>query len=702
MKVNSISSTTLFWHFAKHSLRVHYNPHASLRTSGFHYSRPHLSASFEFRIFPTSNFRKRTFSTVNLYTPKRPLRAVTAIIRPPSILYSQTFPPFKSSFSARLTIASACLKLYSTSGPESTLNGPPLHESSNRSSNAHTPIETKDAPIIIITTPSSGAITLPATSLKISQRLRSHHAKEELLAQSSNILHRMWIRLKWFIFRQVRPLNFEEISAIFSWLLLGNIVWILVGTTTFCSIILFAVNTVFAQEYIAERIGNLITKETGLTVVFENAIVPRWDSGVISFNKVFVSRRPGRGNRRVQKGSQAIAAANAAMASNLEGEMDEDFGNYTQFDLTIDSVSVTLSLSKWMNGTGIVQDMEVKGLRGIVDRRFVHWDLDDDPTNYKNVHQLGDFEIENFRMEDALVTLYQPDGFRPFRVSMFNCDLPRLRKHWLFYDLLSANNMSGTYDNSLFTIHPRQLEEVTSTDFERKNGEPNPWNKVNRLRVDGVNIDHLNTGMEGPFGWIESGNVDMTADVMLPPDEDDLDLAQMVRDIRQSWKNSAASMTNSRPSVTISNEACGNNISRHSPQAKTLSSQRGPNNLSSNRYVILDFRVQLNNSRAVVPLFTTDLTYINYALIQPIVAYINSRETYIPISCQVVKKFDDFEGSWTMYDSRLMDELSEGVYDAFAVNVMDDQARVLRIKKVGFWALQVAAQLILLSLGAIA
>lgn len=694
MKVNSVWSFTQFWHLAEHPLRRNISNQALLWSKNVNI-RYYSNAFHRFTGLPCKDIRKSGFATVLYWSIPENEPATIA----PLPLAAITCARLSSAWTKSLLNHSnrfplGCSRFYSTVRPtDSHQRLPPDHFSSNSNALIHP----KAAPIITITTPRSEAITLPTTSVKISQRIERHHAKEELLAQSSNFLERIWIRVKWLLFRQVRPLTQEEISAIFSWIVVGNLIWIIVGTTTFCSIVLFAMNTVFAQEYIAQRIGNLITKETGLTVVFENAIVPHWNSGAISFNKVFVSRRPGHGNRRVQKGSQAIAAANAAVAQNQEGQFDEDYGNYTQFDLTIDSVSVTLSLSKWINGTGIVQDMEVKGLRGIVDRRFVHWRVGDDPTNYKNIYQLGDFEIENFKMEDALFTLYQPNAFRPFRVSIFNCDLPKLRKHWLFYDLLSANNMSGTYDNSLFTIHPRQLENVSSTDLEEGKGKPSPWKKVNRLRIDGVNIDHLNTGLEGPFGWIESGNVDMIADVMLPDDEENLNLVQMVREIKESWKVSAAAMTKPKPRIRDRDDD-----SDQQPQAKTLSSQRGPNNLSSNRYVILDFRVQLNNSRAAVPLFTADLTYINNALIRPIVAYINSRETYIPITCQVVKRYEDFEGSWTMYDSRLMDDLSAGVYDAFAANVMDDQARALRMKKVGFWALQLVAQLILLSLGAIA
>lgn len=594
-------------------------------------------------------------------------------------------------------LKSTARRFHTVSQPQRQQHQPPSENKSTTGN--HVVKRTGKENTITITTPGSDSITLPATSAKISNRLKRHHMREELLARSGSWIGRMWIRLKWIFFRQVRPITLDDFSALFSWFLVGNIIWILVGTTTFFSLVLLTMNTVFAQEYIAEMIGNLITKETGLTVVFENAIVPHWNDGVISFNKVFVSRRPGRGNHRVRKGSQAEAVADAELASKSEELIPpEDDGNYTQFDLTIDTISVTLSVSKWMNGTGIVKDVEVKGMRGVVDRTHVRWKLNDDPRNYKNIHKPGDFEIENFKMEDVMVTVYHPNGFRPFRISIFNCELPRLRKHWLFYDILCANNMSGSYDNSLFTIHPKQVEMVSSNNMHQAKS---PWKKVNRLRVDGVNIDHLNTGVAGPLGWIESGNVDMMADVMFPNDEENLNFVQVLNDIKDSWKES---ILNAPPTSTAKDSNQVYDRSDRSPDPKALTAQRNPmrNNQAPNKYVVFDFRVQLNNSKAAVPLFTTDLTYINNALIRPIVAYINSRETYIPIKCQVVKNFDDFEGSWTLYDSGLMDDLSAAVYDAFAANIVDDEARALRIRKVGFWSLQLAAQILLLSLGAIA
>ncbi|GMG31397.1 unnamed protein product [[Candida] boidinii] len=116
-------------------------------------------------------------------------------------------------------------------------------------------------------------------------------------------------------------------------------------------------------------------------------------------------------------------------------------------------------------------------MRGVVDRSHVFWKLNDKATNYKNIYKPGDWEIENFKLEDVLFTLLQPNGFRPFNVSIYSCDMPLLRKNWLFYDMLNANHMSGSYDGSLFTIHKRQR----INDFEIDEEEMRYEREINKL-----------------------------------------------------------------------------------------------------------------------------------------------------------------------------------------------------------------------------
>ncbi|ROW05405.1 hypothetical protein VSDG_00560 [Cytospora chrysosperma] len=546
--------------------------------------------------------------------------------------------------------------------------------------------------------------------------------KEELLAAATGFWQRLKVRFKWFSIRSARPFNADEWGAFVSWILFGHFVWILVGTTTFASLLILMVNTVFAQETLARWIGDYLTQAAGVTVVFESAIVPKWRDGVITIRNVFVSRRPGQTKSSVSKGSPTDAAA-AAAAAQPDSQAREDDGNYTQFDVTISEVNVTLSFARWWNSKGPLKDVEVKGVRGVVDRTSVHWSGEmRDPLSYRHVYQPGDFEIEHFKLEDLLVTVHQPGGFRPFSVSIFSCELPQLRKQWLFYDFLSASHMSGSFDGSLFTIHPKQIHGAPAGEekYAADNlGEPSAWKKFSRLRIDGLRIDHLNRGVEGTFGWIYEGNVDIVADVMFPADPDE-SIGKVMSDFYDKMEEAVTSnrylrileqdLGRASNLYTISNEASSPTrghlaestevYAEGSPATTTKTDEYSDPSKQHDeppRYLVMDLRIHLNNVRASVPMFhaSPDMSYVNQNLIRPIVAYINAKHTYIPINCRIVKRHQDFDGSWTIFDCGLMDDMSAEVYSAFARDVEDQHSRVKRLKKVGFWAVSVALQALL-------
>lgn len=476
--------------------------------------------------------------------------------------------------------------------------------------------------------------------------------KEELLAAATSFWQRLGIRFKWFSIRSARPFNTDDISAFVSWILFGHILWIILGTTTFVSLAILLMNTVFAQESLAGWVGNYLTQSSGVKVVFESAIVPKWKDGVITFKNVFVSRRPGQGSSNVTKGSSASAAAAAAAAASAgkpaKVESEDEDTNYTQYEVSIDTVNVTLSFTKWFNGKGLLRDVEIKGVRGVVDRTSIlPGDPSIDPKSYRHVHTTGDFEIDSFKVSDVLLTVYQPNDFRPFSVSIFSCDLPRFRKQWLFYDLMSANMISGSFDDSLFTIHPRQTHSHTGLTVEEQNGDPSAWKKHSRLRIDGLNIDHLNRGVHGPFSWIHEGNVDIVADIMFPADQDG-SIAKVMSDF---YDRMEATVAHGYLHTTHQHDTSDHHDER----------QRRQDSEEDKRFLVMDLRVHLNDVRAAVPIFTRDLSYVNNALIRPIVAYINSKRTFIPVNCRVVKRVSEFDGSWTIFDSGLLDDLSREV-----------------------------------------
>lgn len=71
--------------------------------------------------------------------------------------------------------------------------------------------------------------------------------KEEFLAAATGFWSRLKARFKWFSIRSSRPWNIDDWSAFVSWFVLGNVGWLLVGTTTFFSLVILTINTVVAQ-----------------------------------------------------------------------------------------------------------------------------------------------------------------------------------------------------------------------------------------------------------------------------------------------------------------------------------------------------------------------------------------------------------------------------------------------------------------------
>ncbi|CAG8467337.1 7814_t:CDS:2 [Ambispora gerdemannii] len=505
---------------------------------------------------------------------------------------------------------------------------------------------------------------LYSTAENIEMFPKKRPTKAELLANSNGFFDRLMIRIKLLLMRQVRPFTMEDIMALFSWVFVGNTLFIVIGTTTFVSLILAAANTLRFQEFIARRIGNYLTRETGITVIFESAIVPHWRDGKIRLKNVSVKRLP---YKDYQLPSRiAFAESNKEIDTTL-----------SMFDLTIEMIDVELSFMRWLDGKGLVKNATMKGIRGVIDRSDVHWDpsIPYNPSEWRRKPQNGDFELESLLVEDLLITVYQPEGFRPYNVSIFTADLRQFRKQWLLYDILSAENIVGMFDNCLFSVHRPQMQKTTTNqDLRAANIK-----KKSSFRVDGLNIDHLNTGVTGPFGWITSGTVDIRADVMFPIEPNNDPIVKIVNDIVDKIDNVVVQQ---RAFSFIRNHGVNIECEPHSKDNyDSLSQPSAP-------VLTLSFEMKFHDIKASVPLMTPDLSYMNAALIRSIVAYMNNNKTVITIQGLIVKPLSDFDGSWTLYDCSLVNDFSIEIGKGFANLTMNAQKRNRQLKRVGLWGLQ--------------
>ena len=145
--------------------------------------------------------------------------------------------------------------------------------------------------------------------------------------------------------------------------------------------------------------SDYLTAETGAKIIFESAIVPKWKDSRISFKNVYIVRRPTVARDEPRSAVQATAIGYDISNHPLvhgSGEEEEDpylpdlsdeDTNYTQFDLSIDSIDVTLSLWRWLDGKGLVEDAVIKGVRGILGELFL---LTRDASAYLRAQIVGE------------------------------------------------------------------------------------------------------------------------------------------------------------------------------------------------------------------------------------------------------------------------------------------------------------------------
>ncbi|KAI9265629.1 mitochondrial distribution and morphology protein family 31/32 [Sporodiniella umbellata] len=569
--------------------------------------------------------------------------------------------------------------------------------------------------------------------------LRSFHtspspqqvSQAELLSQARGFFERLKIRIKYPLMRQIRPWTLNDATALFSWLFLGHTVWLLAGTTSFVSLILWTANSLQFQEWTAYRIGKYLTSATGATVVFESAIVPNWKDGKIRFNNVRIYRMPRsereKFERQQTEEQHAVECSNnddnplAGVELDEEEKKNEVLREWMWYNLAIDRVEVSLSLIRWLDGKGLVQSADVQGVRGVVDRRHVRWDPDVpyDPVAARHQYTPGDFELEKLVLEDILVTVYQPNGFRPYPVSIFHAQLDRFRKQWLFYDLLCATTITGAFDKCLFSLHSPQLEKSVleqseHIDSNSKRGfrshdiyhyyrfnkeDPNGvlvggetarfgvltdngmmkqgYKRKSRLRIDGVKIDHLFRGLEGPPGWITAGTLDMCADIYIPREAAEADSSELLRQLVHELTDSI-----DLPQPLILGAGKGELIVGGQKRIK-----KKEEDTNSKKFVI-DVDYRFKETKASVPLHTPDLSYLNSAMVRPVVNYISRNKAIVPIKTRIVMDLSHFDGSWSVYDSTLSDRLGEKLGQAFVDLTSDQQERNKRLKRIGFWSLK--------------
>jgi distribution and morphology protein 31 len=142
-------------------------------------------------------------------------------------------------------------------------------------------------------------------------------------------------------------------------------------------------------------------------------------------------------------------------------------------DLTIKQLDIRVSLLWLLEGKGIVEEAELKGVRGTLDRS-TSWDQYDENGELipRELHVLvppedrwrakwyrGSFHLAKCVVSDAIISLKQPLLDRDLEIIVHSFNSKRLRRQWLAMDVL-CSTMDGSFDGRLFSL--RKADEQTS------------------------------------------------------------------------------------------------------------------------------------------------------------------------------------------------------------------------------------------------
>lgn len=510
--------------------------------------------------------------------------------------------------------------------------------------------------------------------------------KKQVLSEATNFYERFKINTKWLLIRGNRPFSANEISTMFSWLLISQIAWIILGTTTFVSILLLIFNTVFAKEMVGKCIGKLLNIFLeDVDIKFEDALIPEWKKGCIRFNKVELK------------------------TINRDDSVDQSADNSEQnlkFSLKFHEIELSLSLKKWLVGNGPINDLSVYGMRGDVSVNYAYEQTPQDL--FIDWFSNKEYRLGRVQLTDSCVNIHDEQLDMKYRVSIYNLVMPQLRFEWMIPDFFNADVATGAINHSLFTIHKRQHKLVYSNELER---DLSPWKRITRLKLDSINVKDLGLNKSNVFNWFEDGNLEITADIMLPHESDEnKENKYMVLDFRFKFKDLRARFPDNAPRLSTGEELIS--LEELKPLISFINTQNG----------YFRSMVNIENTNAV---WNAPNVSVNKVVSYPNVTVIpsaqwNDGEDEVGSKGQEIIKFHEqpfHNNNEIVLRCRIAKNIQElkdkvmfqetGVYDTLSMELYVDLIRMVEEweykKKNDFmklWGTTVASQLLLFGIGA--
>lgn len=555
--------------------------------------------------------------------------------------------------------------------------------------------------------------------------------KGELLQQASSSLSRLWIHIKWPLTRNNRPFSLDDFSAFASWLVMGNVLWIILGTTTFGLVTMYSIDT-FDRFWNAiggvESLGNedlekhnsrdnsflgfisssILSQGLGLKFVFEKGnVAPEWSEGKLKFK-------------------------------NLKVYSNKSTKPELSYDASVQELNLSLSFKKWYRGNGLIEDMEIIGMDAKIYRNaelplgntrqtdthtpFNSMALSFSKYNERTYNDIDEhgaevlehlnrtdklsflestYNFSHVKILDSVFAFYEGTGNAPLKISIFSCELPRLRGSRLLLDFFNADNVAGAINDAMFTIHKRQV-------FLKNEN-------LVRFKLDGIDMGSLSrANPQLKFNWIANGRAEIVADIRLPFEdkEEPASESPLLSGLFKKLLNELKELT-CPTTANNSTSADENNLVKNAVSAiyETFADNKmESHNANDADYVIVNVKVKFTDLKAKLPSdlplsSSSAVPFVSLQDLRSLITYVNEVETSndhpIVINTTVIEKLTDLYHLDNISQTRLFDVIVSDIYDDFSKLINMETKRIIE-EKSHMWSHSLASQLLLLGLGVLA
>lgn len=288
----------------------------------------------------------------------------------------------------------------------------------------------------------------------------------------------------------------------------------------------------------------------------------------------------------------------------------------TALKLRIEQMDVKVSLLWLLEGKGLLEEVHLNGVSGTIDRRN-SWNAYDSEGN---LIPWQDVPFEPYDQRARAAPYRGSPHLRKVtvkdaQIALFQPE-PTRPLHINLHHLESRRlRRQWLLYDLLGSTAEGQLDERLFSLRPVPSDDPKAPLQ-SRFHMDGVNVDIGQPGATGPLSWITEGRIDVNAIFYFP---------------------------------------------RITPETP------------SPGHVRMKVDLNLTHLTASVPLRDKHISYLNAALVQPMVVYLNTNYVSIPLSAWLDIPINHFYGAWSPYQACITDALSEAVGVELSRRVADQK-----------------------------